>query len=128
MSIIPIDPQSDDQFLDEKARILSDLGVVPKMIEMGRHLFEVKVRVSHGKYRPWLKKIGFSERSALKFVHMFQKWGSNPTRVVDLKRLSIHMLSLLAAPSTPDEATDETLALLAREVPPPLPTKRLRRS
>jgi hypothetical protein len=116
MSTVLADPQkrtaAEDAFLADKARVINDLAskVVPNMIEMGRHLQEAKDEVGHGKYLPWLKTIGLSQTGALRLIHLFKRWGANPSHVADLK-LPMVELSRLAAPETPDEATEEALAL-----------------
>jgi hypothetical protein len=83
--------------------------IVEDVIEIGRHLTKAKAIVGHGNFGNWIdQEFGWSDRTALNFMHVYEMTLSNPKHVSDLD-LPMSALYLLAAPSTPEEARTEII-------------------
>jgi len=79
------------------------------IIDIGQNLISVKEQLEHGQFRDWLKvEFGWSVRTAARFMRVAKKFKS-----ANLSHLNVaaSALYLLAEPSTPDEAYEETLEL-----------------
>jgi hypothetical protein len=97
-----------DVFRSEKAGAIRALGknIVRDVIEIGRHLSEVKRRVGRGNWLPWLKsEFEWTDRTARNFISVYELSRSNWK---DLSNLDLPMDAFyaLAAPSTPAEVRD----------------------
>ena len=102
-----------DQFLAEKAGVIRALAkkVVRDVIEIGRHLYEVRERPGHhGEFLPWLKREfpDWSPRSAYNFMNVFVVFGTHSERVGNLE-LPLAAFYKLAAPSTPQAVRAEVI-------------------
>jgi Protein of unknown function (DUF3102) len=76
--------------------------------EIGRRLTEAKKLVGHGNWLNWLDaEFGWTDRTALNFMHVFQMWPESET-VSDLD-INISALYRLARPSTPVAAREEII-------------------
>ena len=101
----------DEVFLAETAREIRCHchHIHCEFLEIGRLLVEVRKRVAHGQWTPWLQReFPWSESRALKLMQTYEAFGSNPERVTGLK-LAASSLYLMAAPHTPPEARDEVM-------------------
>jgi Protein of unknown function (DUF3102) len=89
-----------------RSRIVSDVA------EIGRRLSEVKARVGHGQWLPWLdREFGWTDHTALNFMRVHEYLAANPKTVSDLVlTFPVSAVYLLAAPSTPVEARDAVIA------------------
>lgn len=77
------------------------------IVEIGRKMIEVKARLPHGKFTPWLQaEFGCSLDTANNFMNVAQHFGNNP-KVSDYAPSALY---LLAAPATPQSAREEALA------------------
>lgn len=117
--IIPAPPQStlfDYSALDIESRIVVQQraqeikGLMRRagedIVEIGRKMLEVKARLPHGRFTPWLEaEFGCSQDTANNFMRVAQRFGNNPK----LSEFAPSALYLLAAPSTPDSARQEAL-------------------
>jgi hypothetical protein len=80
------------------------------IVEIGQRLIEVKERLGHGGFLPWLEgKFGWNERTARKWMNVTKTFKSAPG--ADLSMFQSKALYLLSAPSTPEQARTEALAL-----------------
>jgi hypothetical protein len=80
-------------------------------IDIGQKLVQVKAHLGHGNFANWLTaEFNWSDRTAQKFINVFEVFGSKPKSSSDLK-MSFETLALLAAPSTPEEARETAIAL-----------------
>lgn len=79
------------------------------IIDIGRHLIEIKERLGHGNFGKWLSiEFGWSESLALKMMQVSRSFKS--VTVTDLE-IGAKALYLLAAPSTPESAREEAIEL-----------------
>jgi hypothetical protein len=77
-------------------------------IEIGQKLIEVKARLGHGNWQEWLKaEFDWSRETAARLMHVAQIFDQNP-QFVDFAPSALY---LLAAPSTPESAREEAIAL-----------------
>jgi hypothetical protein len=80
-----------------------------ELVTLEKHLKEVKDRVGHGRWLPWLKaEFGWTGQSALNFIRVYELSQSKSKTVLDLN-LPLRTIYLLAAPSTPQAAKDEVI-------------------
>lgn len=78
-----------------------------KIIQIGKNLREVKERLPHGMFLPWLQsEFRLSEHTARNFMRVSERFEEKSITVMDF---SVSALYLLAAPSTPQEAIDEAM-------------------
>jgi Protein of unknown function (DUF3102) len=121
--------ESDQRFVQERARNIKRLWeqTTANILRIGEELSEVKARLKHGHWLPWLNaEFGWSESSANNFMRAYSVFGSsNSQRVTDLARqLAPSAVYQLAAPSTPEAARQEVLAKVAEgEIPQPKQVK-----
>jgi hypothetical protein len=101
-------------FLAEKGDAIRVLAksVTHDVVEIGRHLSEVKERFGRGEnpaFLAWAEDtLGWGQASIYKFVNVFKMASEgNFTRGVKLSDFNLSSLYLLAAPSTPDEVRTE---------------------
>lgn len=80
-----------------------------EVVEIGERLIEVKSKVGHGKFGKWLlAEFDWTDRTARQFMAVAERFKSE--NFSDLK-IAPSALYLLAAPSTPESARAEVLAL-----------------
>ena len=73
------------------------------IIDIGQKLIEVKARLGHGNFRPWLRiEFDWSQDTAQNFMNVASKFGNFP----NLDGMAPSALYLLAAPSTPEDVRD----------------------
>lgn len=78
------------------------------IIEIGQRLIEVKERLGHGNFLPWLQgEFNWSLQSAKRFMNVAETFGQNQ-QIVDFYPSALY---LLAAPSVPEEVRQEALTL-----------------
>jgi hypothetical protein len=101
---------SEDAFLAERAEQIRSLGkrVIGDVIEIGKLLTEVRGRIPHGQWKPWLEReFGWSDETARRYMSLHKLGQQNP-QIVDYD-IPVSGLYLLAAPSTPEAARDEVI-------------------
>jgi hypothetical protein len=70
------------------------------IIAIGQDLIEVKERLEHGEFLPWLQsEFEMSERTARDFMNIARKFGNKSAPGADL---GMRVLRELASPSTPE--------------------------
>jgi len=78
------------------------------LVEIGQKLVEVKARLGHGLFGPWLQaEFEWSERTAQRFMSVAQAFKSDTVSV--LANADAKALYLLAAPLTPVSAREEAV-------------------
>lgn len=78
------------------------------IIEIGQRLLEVKEKLGHGNWLPWLEtEFGWSDDTAHRFMNVAQ----NLPQIPHGAEFQMRALYLLAAPSTPEPAREEALSL-----------------
>jgi hypothetical protein len=81
---------------------------IDDFLEAGRWLTEAKNRCEHGAWAPWLEReFNLSDRMAQHLMNSYAKFGGKSETISDL-RMSV--VFLLAAPSTPKEVIEDTIA------------------
>ena len=79
------------------------------IIDIGTYLVEVKDKLGHGNFYNWLEtEFNWSSRTANRFMSVAQKFQAKKDRLSALDILP-SALYVLASPSTPEEAVDETI-------------------
>jgi hypothetical protein len=97
--------QTDDEFLCETAdRIRMRMSRTGKdIVEIGRELIEVKERIGHGKFLPWIdREFGMSEWTARNFMRVADRFKSGI-----IPDLPATVLYALADRDTPEEVCTE---------------------
>lgn len=80
-------------------------------IKIGRRLIDVRERLPHGTWGPWLQsEFGWSQQTATNYMRQAQLAGQNPKFLEFEDRIDPSARILLAAPSTPEPAREEALA------------------
>jgi Protein of unknown function (DUF3102) len=84
---------------------------VENVLAIGKHLIQVKERLGHGRFGPWLAaEFGWSERSASNFMRSYEFAEANRQMLANLVRhLDPSGLYLLAAQATTEAAREEVL-------------------
>ena len=78
------------------------------VVEAGRHLIAVKDALDHGQWGDWLDtEFNMSDRTARTLMSIAERFEGKSEIISDL---SVTVLGLLAAPSTPDAAVDAVIA------------------
>ena len=78
------------------------------VVEAGRHLIAVKESLDHGQWGDWLAtEFDMSDRTAQILMNIAEQFEGKSEIISDL---SVTVLGLLAAPSTPDAAVDAVIA------------------
>lgn len=78
-------------------------------IEIGQKLIEIKEKLGHGNFRPWLKaEFGWSMRTAARFMQVASQFKCANLAHLDIAASALY---LLAEPSTPEEARKEVFEL-----------------
>jgi hypothetical protein len=79
------------------------------LIAVGKDLLAVKESLPHGGFGPWVRaEFGWTERTARNFMAVATRLGSKTETIADLG-IEPTAAYLLAAPSTPEAATQEAL-------------------
>jgi len=74
------------------------------IIAIGHDLIEVKERLGHGQFIPWLQsEFGMSRQTAHDFIRVAERFGDKCRKFL---HLPVSVLYELAAPSTPDEVVE----------------------
>lgn len=77
------------------------------IVEVGQKLIEVKDKLPHGEFGPWLAaEFEWTERTARRFMSVATAFKSDTVSVLNADARTLY---LLASPSTPDEARDDAL-------------------
>jgi Protein of unknown function (DUF3102) len=109
--IIPVDPDN-ARTLARHATEIRRLGkqVVSDVIEIGRLLVESKKLAGHGNWLSWLEKeFGWTDKTAENFMNV-ARFSAGKIETVSNLNLPMRGLYLLAAPSTPETATQEVIS------------------
>ena len=78
------------------------------VVAAGRHLIAVKETLAHGQWGDWLDtEFSMSDRTARTLMSIAERFDGKTEVISDL---SVTILGLLAAPSTPDAAVDAVIA------------------
>jgi DNA repair exonuclease SbcCD ATPase subunit len=78
------------------------------IIEIGQRLIEVKEKLGHGNWLPWLEgEFGWNEQTARNFMNVAR----NFPQIQNNFGFQLRALYLLSAPSTPESAREEALSL-----------------
>jgi hypothetical protein len=90
--------------------------VVADVVGIGQDLSEVKQRLDHGHWLPWLQaEFGWAARTAQGFMRVHQVFKS--AKFSHLAPVDVSALYLLAAPSTPETAREAARELAAEGQP-----------
>jgi hypothetical protein len=74
------------------------------IVEIGRELTDVKERLPHGQFLPWIEaEFQMSDQSARRFMQAFDRFGKSNIML----NFNPTVLYQLAAPSTPDEVVEK---------------------
>jgi len=106
-----------DKWLAEHAEKIRELGkkALRDIIEIGRHLTEVKRFIGHGAWLPWLRaEFGWSEMTATRFMRIYDF--ENEFKSHKLLDLSLNLSALyeLTRRRTPPEVVTQFLAKAER--------------
>lgn len=83
------------------------------IVDIGLKLIEVKGRLGHGRFLPWLEmEFQWSYPSAARFMQVGERFGEQSSQIDNFAPSALY---LLAAPSTPDTARAEAIAISAVE-------------
>lgn len=103
----------DSEYLQERANNIRGLvrQTAENIITIGQSLIEVKERLGHGQFRPWLKtEFEWSISAASQFMNVARRFQHSD--IADMN-IAASALGILAAPSLPDSARVEALELAA---------------
>ena len=82
---------------------------VEDIVIIGRTLIGVKERLGHGRFGEWLDaEFGWTDRAAQRFMQVASRFKSDIMSDLSITPTALY---LLAAPSTPDEAFEQAIAL-----------------
>jgi hypothetical protein len=101
--------RDDRAFVKERAvRIHKTARQTAKgIVQIGQWLTEVKERLGHGQWLPWLKgEFGWSERTARNFMQVYSRFKS--AKFADLQ-MDVSALYLIAKPRTPEPVRREVV-------------------
>ena len=99
-------PALASSLVDEYFERINALGN-SAVLETGRLLKEFKDKTVHGDWLPLLKKLGWSEDTAERFLRAYCVFGdANLPNSANLRNLSQSAVFILAAPSTPKNVRD----------------------
>jgi hypothetical protein len=104
----------DRQFVHEAAVAIRNrwVNATENVLAIGKHLTEVKARLTHGQFGRWLAaEFRWSDRHARTFMSVYEWAGEIGNPISDLAiQLEPTAVYQLAAPSTPEPARQEVLA------------------
>src|SRR5260221_2826384 len=95
-------------FVLEKAAVIQERlkRTARDIIAIGQDLIEVKARLEHGQFKPWLQsEFQMSYPTAVRFMQVSERFSKN----INLIHLPVSVLYELAAPSTPDEVIEQVI-------------------
>lgn len=105
MPVVAVSKLSVDQHADAIRGLLKNR--VENVIEIGEQLSQVKAKLDHGEFLPWIDaECGLSERSVQGFMRVSRVFGSQIRKICGF---AVSALYLLAQPSTPEAAMKEAL-------------------
>jgi hypothetical protein len=110
----------DRRFVQERAQNIARLWqqTTANVLRIGKELTEVKERLPHGSWLPWLDaEFGWGETHARRFMQAHEVFGKTPILEDLARRMQPSTIYELAAPSMPQEARDEALAKAAAGEP-----------
>lgn len=105
-------PELDDNmraFVTERASRIRQLGkrTAECVLAIGKALIEVKERLPHGTWLPWLKaEFGWSDQTARNFINVAERFKSKNFLNLDI---DVSALYLIAAPKTPEPVREEAI-------------------
>jgi hypothetical protein len=121
-AIAPDEAESLDQttevFLAERAERIRELGrqMVGNIIDIGDALLEVRERLSHGEFLPWIaREFGWSERHARRFMEIARAFGKTANMSdlkpfqLDMVRVGMAALHILSQPEVPQAAREQAI-------------------
>jgi len=83
------------------------------IVEIGKHLTEVKAELEHGKFLEWIEReFAWSRFSADRFMNVFERVKSSNLQQM---QIDVSALYLIAAPSTPEPVREEVISRAAVE-------------
>ncbi len=102
--------EPDDRgFVEERALKIRDAAkrTAQTIVLIGQWLTEVKTRLPHGAWSPWLEtEFGWSDQSARRFIHVYENIKVNTLLNLDI---DVSALYLIAAPKTPESVRQEVI-------------------
>jgi hypothetical protein len=107
----------DDLNIQDRAFVMANADLIreaarvtaQEVMLIGQRLTEVKSRLKHGQWLPWLEtEFGWSDRTALRFMQVYEAFKSDT--VADLQ-IDVSALYLIAAPKTPEPVRKEIIEL-----------------
>lgn len=96
-------------FVQERAAKIHHLARATAMgiMQIGEHLTEVKARLKHGDWLPWLKEeFGWKHDTATRFMNVYERF---KLRNLSNLQIDVSALYLIAAPKTPDPVRAEII-------------------
>lgn len=105
--VLPALAADDRAFLDVKAEQIRAVAS-SAVIEIGRHLIEVKARVGRGHFLDWIQQqFQWSDKSAENYMRVAQHFGNSK----ELSNLPVtrEALYLLAGPTVPEEVRQDAV-------------------
>lgn len=110
-------PGEDRSFVKQRALSIHETArrTAEGIIRIGQWLTEVKERLEHGQWLPWLKgEFGWSHDTASRFMRVYQA-----VKLRNLRNLNLDVsaLYLIAAPSTPEPVKREVVERAERGEP-----------
>jgi hypothetical protein len=102
-------PADERDFVRERALFIRELGkrTAESMRAIGKALTEVKERLPHGEWLPWLEKeVGCSDRTAERFMAIHQNLKFDTLSNLEIDPSALHMI---AAPKTPEPARQKVI-------------------
>lgn len=77
------------------------------IIEIGKDLIEMKARLPHGSFLPWIKsEFGMTKETASKFMQVSERFGEKS----EILTFNPSVLYVLSSPSTPEEVIDKAIS------------------
>lgn len=104
-------------FVKERALLIHQTArrTAEGIVQIGKWLTEVKEKLDHGQWLPWLKsEFGWSQPTAFRFMQVYEAFKlSNLNNLV----IDVSALYLIAAPSTPKPVVKEVIKRAERGEP-----------
>jgi hypothetical protein len=109
-----IQPPADDaKLIDKYVKRIRTLLILShkEIVEIGRHLHELRELVPHGEWLKFLaERVGISQSSAHRYISIFKKFEGKSFSENDLANIDANAMFVLGAEDVPDAAVDEALA------------------
>src|SRR5262245_18383091 len=96
---------ADQRFVQERAESIRRLWqqTAANVLRIGKEQLEVKERLDHGHWLPWLDaEFGWSESHAYNFMNAHKAFGNSQTFGNLARQMQPSAVYVLAAPSTPE--------------------------